>query len=58
VTDPTGAGVPKAAIVAVERDKGITHATETDTSGEYRLAGLPPATYELTVTMAGFQTEV
>ena len=58
VTDPSGAGTPKATILAVESDKGIQHTTETDTRGEYRLVGLPPATYEITVKFAGFQAQV
>ena len=58
VFDPSGAGIPKATILAVESDKGIPHATETDARGEYRLAGLPPANYDLTVKIAGFQTAV
>src|ERR1051326_5225599 len=58
ITDPSGAGIPKAAIIATETDKGIQHVTETDTSGKYRLAGLPPATYDLTVKIADFQTAI
>jgi hypothetical protein len=56
VVDPTGAVVPKAAVVAVEADRGISHATETDTSGYYRLTGLPPTTYDITIRAAGFET--
>jgi hypothetical protein len=58
ITDPSGAGIPKATIIAMETHKGIQHVTETDTNGEYRLAGLPPATYDLTVKIAGFQTAI
>ena len=58
VSDPSGAGIPKATILAVETDKGIQHTAETDTYGEYRLAGLPPATYDVTVKIPGFQSEV
>ena len=58
VNDPSGRGIPKATILAVETDKGIQHTTETDTSGEYRLVGLPPATYDVTVKISGFQTAV
>src|SRR5437016_12832716 len=58
VNDPSGAGIPKATILAVESDKSIQHSTETDTGGEYRLAGLPPATYDVTVKIPGFQSEV
>ena len=58
VSDPSGAGIPKATILAVETDKGIQHTTETDTSGEYRLVGLSPATYEISAKIAGFQTAI
>jgi hypothetical protein len=56
VLDPTGAVIPKAAVVAVETDRGISHASETDPSGFYRLAGLPPTTYNITVRASGFET--
>ena len=56
VVDPTGAVVPKALVVATEADRGILHSIETDTSGFYRLTGLPPATYDITVRAAGFET--
>jgi Carboxypeptidase regulatory-like domain/TonB dependent receptor-like, beta-barrel len=58
VSDPSGAGIPKATILVVETDKGIQHTTETDTSGEYRLVGMPPATYGVTVKISGFQPAV
>jgi hypothetical protein len=58
ISDPSGAGIPKATIIALETDKGIQHVTETDSNGEYRLVGLPPATYDLTVKIAGFQTTI
>jgi Carboxypeptidase regulatory-like domain len=58
VADPSKASISKATILAVEADKGIQYTTETDTSGEYRLAGLPPANYDVTVKIAGFQTAV
>ena len=56
VTDPTGAIVPKALVVATEADRGIIHSTETDANGYYRLAGLPPTTYDVTVRATGFET--
>ena len=58
VIDSSGAGIPKATILAVDNEKGIQHTTETDTRGEYRLAGLAPTSYEMTVKIAGFQTAV
>jgi hypothetical protein len=56
ISDPSGGRIANVMILAVEIDKGIQHATETNTSGEYRFAGLPPTTYDVTVKIAGFQT--
>ena len=53
--DPTGAVVPKVLVVAVEADRGIVHSTETDTTGFYRLTGLPPTTYDITARATGFE---
>jgi hypothetical protein len=58
VTDPSGAGVPSAKVTAIDTAKGGQRSAVTDEHGSYRLAGLAPATYKLTVEHAGFQTEV
>ena len=58
ISDPSGAGIPKATIIAIETERRIQHVSETDTSGEYRLSGLPPATYDLIAKIAGFQTAI
>ena len=58
VTDPTGAGVPNATVVAVETEKGIQHTATTDSDGQYRFTGLPPATYEVTVRHTGFNSQI
>ena len=58
VTDPGGALIPNATVVAVEPDKGITRTVTTSKSGEYLLPSLPVGTYILTVTAAGFETYV
>jgi len=58
VTDPAGAGVPNATVLAVETEKGIQHTATTDSDGQYRFTGLPPATYELTVRHAGFNSQI
>ncbi|HXJ05167.1 MAG TPA: carboxypeptidase regulatory-like domain-containing protein [Candidatus Acidoferrum sp.] len=58
VVDPTGASIAKATIVAEEPEKGIRRTAVSDESGVYELTGLPPATYQLTVKTAGFQTEI
>ncbi|MGH9745020.1 MAG: TonB-dependent receptor domain-containing protein [Candidatus Acidiferrales bacterium] len=56
VVDPAGAVVPKAAVIATETDRGVAHATETDSYGYYRLTGLPPTTYDVTARAPGFDT--
>ena len=58
VSDPAGAGVPNATVLAVETDRGIQHTATTDTDGLYRFTGLPPATYDLTVRHSGFNTQI
>lgn len=57
VTDANGASVPKATIVAVATRTGLRRTVETDDSGEYVVAGLPPATYDVTSEAGGFQSE-
>lgn len=56
VTDPSGAAVPNAAITAVEIDKGIQHTAVSDDTGRYQFIGLPPAIYNVTAKISGFQT--
>jgi hypothetical protein len=58
VTDPAGALIPKATIVAEDTEKGIRRTSVTDENGQYEFTGLPPATYRVTVKISGFQTEV
>jgi hypothetical protein len=57
VTDPSGAGVPNAKVTATDPAKGVERSTETDEHGVYRLSGLAPTTYRVTVEHSGFQTE-
>lgn len=58
VTDPSGAEVPNAKVTATDTAKGGQRSVVTDEHGFYRLSGLAPATYKLSVEHAGFQTEV
>ena len=58
VTDPTGASIPKATILAEDPAKGIRRTAISDDGGAYELTGLPPATYQLTVKISGFQTVI
>jgi hypothetical protein len=58
VTDPSGAVVSNANITATDIAKGIKHTVATDNNGQFRLTGLQPATYSLSVSKSGFQSEV
>jgi hypothetical protein len=57
VSDPTGARVPGAAIVATDTLTGVTRSVHADSSGQFSLAGLPTAgAYEFTASKEGFAT--
>jgi hypothetical protein len=58
ITDPTGATVPKATVTVEDSEKGIRRTSVTETDGEYRVTGLPPASYTVTIETSGFQTEI
>ncbi len=58
VTDPSGAEVPNARVTVIDTSKGIERSVVTDEHGFYRLSGLAPATYKVSVERAGFQKEV
>ncbi len=49
VTDPQGLAVPGAKVTVKNLATGATRNATTDDSGRYRLVGLPPGRYELTV---------
>jgi hypothetical protein len=56
VKDPSGAVVPRAKIVVTASSLVGSKDLETDASGYYRFANLPPGTYTITVTAKGFST--
>ncbi|HKN76190.1 MAG TPA: TonB-dependent receptor [Candidatus Acidoferrum sp.] len=58
VTDATGATVPKATVAIEDAEKGVRRTAVTETDGEYRVTGLPPASYSVTVETSGFQKEI
>jgi hypothetical protein len=57
VTDPSGAVVSSAQVVATDADKGFTYNGATDSSGRYVLRSIPPGTYSVTVEAANFTRE-
>jgi len=56
VKDVEGGVLPGATVEAKSQDTGFTATTVTDGKGFYRILNLPPATYTVTVTLAGFAT--
>src|SRR5215469_9621064 len=57
VKDPSGASVPNATISVTASSLVGTKTVQTDSSGYYRFANLPPGSYTLTVTADGFTSE-
>jgi hypothetical protein len=55
VTDPAGAVVDGAPIQARNTETGAVYDTASTNTGNYTLAQLPVATYELTITVPGFK---
>ena len=58
VTDPTGAVVAGARVVAHSNNTGLERATVTSGDGSYSIPELPIGAYDVTVTQTGFQTFV
>src|SRR5260370_210403 len=56
VKDPSGAVVPNAKVVVTGASLVGSKELQTDSSGYYRFANLPPGTYTITVTAKGFRT--
>ena len=56
VTDQTGAGVPNAKVTATDPANGLERSVMTGEHGFYRMSGLPPSSYKVSVEHVGFQT--
>lgn len=56
VTDPAGAVVSGATVVATSTTRGTTLTTKTTSAGDYTLSPLDADTYTVTVTAKGFKT--
>ena len=56
VTDPSGAVIPDAQVLAHNLDTGVNTATTTDSAGAYTIKFLPIGHYEVTVEAKGFKT--
>jgi hypothetical protein len=58
VTDPTGAVVPGAKVLAVDEATGAKSETVSTSSGNYNFTELPVGNYTITTTAPGFSTAV
>jgi hypothetical protein len=58
VRDQTGASIPGATIIANDSSRGLSRTATSDTSGTYQFLQLPPGTYSLTTTAAGFSKQI
>jgi hypothetical protein len=56
VTDPTGAAVPGATVVATSATRGTRLTSKTTSAGDYALSPLDADTYTVTVTAKDFKT--
>ncbi|HXT64874.1 MAG TPA: carboxypeptidase regulatory-like domain-containing protein [Pyrinomonadaceae bacterium] len=55
VTDPKGATIADAVVSVIDPVSNQTSTAATDSQGKYKLEGLPPGTYAVTVTAKGFR---
>ncbi len=53
--DPQKAGIPRATVTIEEQDRKFTFKTESETSGRFGFAQVPPGTYTLTIEAQGFK---
>lgn len=58
VTDPSGAVVPGVQVKLTDANKGYSYSSKSDETGRYLLRALPPGTYTLAASAAGFKASV
>src|SRR5882724_5126956 len=58
VSDPSGAVVASAKVVALNVETGVEYPVTTTDAGVFRISLLPPGTYKLNVTAPGFKNAV
>jgi hypothetical protein len=58
VTDPTGGVLPGATVTVTHLGTGVARTTVTNDRGLYRLPGLDPGRYEVTIELQGFRKVV
>jgi hypothetical protein len=58
VTDASNAVIPEATVVVENPATNVSRTVQTSSSGNYRVASLPPGVFTLRVSKEGFQTLV
>ncbi|OFW36806.1 MAG: hypothetical protein A3J28_10600 [Acidobacteria bacterium RIFCSPLOWO2_12_FULL_60_22] len=58
ISDSTGAVLPRANLVILNEDTGISRTAQTDAAGRYLVPLLSLGRYRVTASLQGFQTEV
>ena len=58
VTDPSGAPIPNASVVATDNDRGTRLTARTNDAGIYNVSQAPVGTYNIRVEASGFQAAV
>ncbi|MFZ0799267.1 MAG: TonB-dependent receptor [Terriglobales bacterium] len=58
ITDSSGSLVPNTTVNVLDTQTGLKRTAMTNGSGQFRVAGLSPATYDVSAEMGGFATEI
>jgi Carboxypeptidase regulatory-like domain len=56
VTDPTGAAVPSVSVTTIQTETGTKTVVQSNGSGAYVFPSMPPASYSISATAAGFES--
>jgi hypothetical protein len=54
ITDASGGVLPGVPVTVRNQDTNVVREAVTETSGRYRVSGLPPGVYEVSATLSGF----
>src|SRR5580658_398989 len=58
VADSTGSVLPKATVNVIDVQTGLRRSATINSTGQFRVTGLSPATYDVSAEMAGFATQM
>jgi hypothetical protein len=58
ITDPSGAAIPNVEVVAKDLTTSVETKATTTAAGVYRIPYLPPGSYRVSASLAGFKTAV